>query len=379
MSYNTVLEDTIMKNTKLNITFLDFDDIKNPLLNAGQARATLEVGSRLAKKGHTVQVISSKYQQYKDRMENGLYYRHIGISTPNIRLNNLIYIFSLPFVVPSIKTDVFLECFTAPISTLFSPLWTKIPVVAIPTSFEADRFSKLYKLPFNLVEKVGLKIYKYALPYTDIFDSKFKEANPKIKTRIVPEGVGNEYFAIKKNKPEFILFLGRFDMGQKGIDLLLHSYAKVQSQINFPLVLAGKGPDEEKIRQLIKELNLDSKVKIVGPAYGKKKFDLLSKALFVAFPSRHEGFSLFVLEAMAAALLLVSFDIPSLKWLPKDSIYKAPMFDVNEYSKLLLKAADKNKTISKGISLRRIARKYTWEKVVTDYEDFLYDVKGGIS
>ena len=37
---------------KLSIVFLDFDDIKNPLLGAGQAKATLEVGKRLVKKGH---------------------------------------------------------------------------------------------------------------------------------------------------------------------------------------------------------------------------------------------------------------------------------------------------------------------------------------
>lgn len=368
-----------MNKTKLNITFLDFDDIKNPLLNAGQARATLEVGSRLAKKGHHVDVISSKYNQSKNRLENGLNYKHIGFSTPNIRLNNLIYILSLPFVVPRIKTDVIVECFTAPISTLFSPLWTKTPVVAVPTSFEADRFSKLYKLPFEAVEKFGLKFYKYALPYTDTFDSKFKLGNPAIKTSIVPEGVGPEYFAIKRKKPEFILFLGRFDVGQKGIDLLLEAYAKVQDKISYPLVLAGKGPDQEKISQLIKNLKLESKVKIVGPAYGEKKFELLSKALFVAFPSRHEGFSLFVLEAMAASLALVSFDIPSLSWLPKNAIYKARMFDVNEYAKQLVKATDKAVVVKKGQDLRKVARNYTWEKVATEYEKFLYTAAGGMN
>lgn len=114
---------------KLKIIFIDFDDIKNPLLGAGQAKATLEVGSRLVNHGHTVTVYCSKYPGYKNRIENGIRYHHIGISTPNIKLNNLIFIFSLPFVVPRLKGDILVESFAAPISTLFSPIYTRIPVV----------------------------------------------------------------------------------------------------------------------------------------------------------------------------------------------------------------------------------------------------------
>ena len=80
-----------MKNNKTNIAFLDFDDIRNPLLNGGQARATFEVGTRLVKKGHKVTVISSRYPGYKDRKENGIYYKHIGLGTGNIKVNNVFY------------------------------------------------------------------------------------------------------------------------------------------------------------------------------------------------------------------------------------------------------------------------------------------------
>ena len=82
-----------------------------------------------------------------------------------------------------------LECFTAPVSTLLSPLFTQIPVVVVPSSFEAERFSKLYKLPFNLVEKYGAKLYKYHLPYSEFTDMKMKNLNKKIVSKIVPEGV----------------------------------------------------------------------------------------------------------------------------------------------------------------------------------------------
>jgi glycogen synthase len=359
---------------KLNIVILDFDDITNPLLNAGQARATYEVGRRLVQKGHSVKVLCSRFPGFKNRVEQGIEYKHIGLGSKNIRLNNLIYIATLPFVVPFTKADLFIECFTAPISTLFTPLFTKRPVVAVPTSFEADRFAKLYHLPFGLIEKFGLRFYKYFLPYTKYFDQKMKKANPKSMTKIVPEGVGEEYFAIKQKKPKHILFLGRFDVSQKGIDLLLESFAQIQKDVKLPLLIAGLGPDEEKVKSLIKKYNLANKVKIVGPAYGDKKFKLLSESLFVAFSSRHEGFSLFALEALASGNPLVSFDIPGLSWATDKAVLKAKPFNTDEYASLLRIASDEKKIAKYRAQARPFAKNFSWDKVASMQESFFYQV-----
>ncbi|OGH10550.1 MAG: hypothetical protein A2857_06685 [Candidatus Levybacteria bacterium RIFCSPHIGHO2_01_FULL_36_15] len=360
-----------IKLTKLKIAILDFDDIKNPLLAAGQAKATLEVGKRLAEKGHKITVVSSRFPGYKDRFENGMKYIHIGLGSNNIRLNNIFYILTLPFYVIKLNSNVIIECFTSPISTLFTPLWTKIPVVAIPTSFEADRFSRLYKLPFDLIEKFGCRFYRYFLPYTESLDLRMKKYNPKIVSKIVPEGVGNEFFKIKARIPKHILFLGRFDINQKGIDLLLKAYSGVAKEIKYPLVIAGNGPDEQKIKLLITKLNLDKYVRMVGPAYGQKKKNILSEALYIAFPSRHEGFSLFSLEALASGLPLICFDIPALKWADKRVALKARPFDVKEYSRLIKLAANKKFINSMRKNTRIVARKYSWSNVANEYDVFL--------
>jgi glycosyltransferase involved in cell wall biosynthesis len=255
----------------MKIIFLDFDDIKNPLLGAGQAKATYEVGSLLAKRGHVVEVICSKYPQYEDRIDNGISYKHIGLGSKNIRLNNAAYILSIPLYVSFLKADIIIECFTAPVSTLCSQLFTKIPVVGLPTSFEAERFSKLYKFPFDRIQNWGLKTYKYFLPYTKFFDQKMKALNPKIISKIVPEGVGDEFFTYPRKTPKYILFIGRYDMGQKGIDLLIKAYAKIANEIAYPLVLAGHGPDEMRIRSLIGRLKLKDKITVQGSAFGTVK------------------------------------------------------------------------------------------------------------
>ncbi len=361
-------------NKKLQIVFLDFDDIRNPLLGAGQARATFEVGRRLAAKGHSITSICSRYPGCNDRTEGGIRYRHIGLGSNNIKLNNLAYIFAIPSAVRKLKADIIIECFTAPISTLFSPLWTKIPVVAIPTSFEAERFAKSYHFPFDLIEKFGLRYYKYFLPYSSYQEKKMKNINQHVISMIVPEGVGEEFFAIKRAQPKHILFLGRFDIDQKGIDILLNAYAKKQDEIHFPIVIAGKGPDEKKIISTIKSLKLEKKVSIVGEAYGEKKEKLLAEAVFVAMPSRHEGFSLFSLEALASGAPLVVFDIPGMSWFNGSVSLKAKPFDIDQYGDLLIKASSIFPTKKMETAIKEFARKFSWDFVADQYESFFLKI-----
>ncbi len=356
---------------KLNIAYLDFDDLKNPLLGAGQARATYEVATRLTQKSHSVEIFCSKYPGYSDRVERGIRYTHVGLGSKFIRLNNLAYIFLLPFYVRKIKADLIVECFTAPISTLFSPLFTKIPVVAITPSFEAERFSKKYHLPFYLIERFGLRFYEYFLPSSPSFEAKMKEVNPNVVSKVIPQGISEDYFSIRaKSKGKYIVYLGRLDMGQKGLDLLLKAFSRVSDSIDYSLVIAGYGADEEKIAQLIEKLKLEKKVKMVGPVFGKKKKKILSQAVFAVIPSRYEGFCLVALEALASGLPIVAFNIAGISWLPKNVSFKAKPFEIEDFAKLLAKMARKDIDKKLRDKCIQVAKKYSWKGIAKQYEQF---------
>jgi len=358
----------------MKITYLDFDDINNPLLGAGQARATFEVASRLVKLGHQVSVISSKYPGYKDRIEAGIVYKHIGAGTKFLKFNNAIYILTVPFVVPALTSDIIIECFTAPISTLFSPLFTKIPVVALPSMFNAQEFSNKYHLPFYLIERLGIRFYKYALPYSETDSAKIKKLNPYIKFKIVGQGVGEEFFRIPHRQSKHILFFGRLDIWQKGIDLLLEAYAKVADKINYPLVIAGHGPDENKVKALITKLGLEDKVKLIGPVYGEQKAKVFSESLFVAFPSRHDEMCLATLEVLAAGLPLACFDLPESKWISPKVALKSPMYDTTHYAQALLNACGSTVIAPLRQNARSFAKQFNWDTVATQFDLFLKQV-----
>ena len=359
----------------LRIAYIDLDDIRNPLLGAGQAVATYQLGRLLVKKGNYVNVFCSKYPGYQDRIEEGISYVHIGISTPFIRLNNAIFICAVPFAVRKLKNfDVIIECFTSPISTLCSPLFTKIPVIAMPSMFNAREFSRKYKIPFHWVEKFGMKLYSYMLPYSEVDASKARMLQPNITYAIVPQGVTEEYFTIQRVKPKHILFLGRLDMTQKGIDLLLHAYKKALPECPYPLVIAGHGPDEDKIRNLISQLDLKDTVQMVGSTYGDKKFKLISEAVCVAFPSRHDEMCLWTLEALASGMPHVIFDLPESSWIPDAVALKAKPFDGDADAGCLIKIKEPHLNVDMGKNARLCAQSYSWDSVVVKFVAFVKEV-----
>ncbi len=358
----------------MHIIFFDFDDIKNPLLGGGQAHATWEVGTRLAKMGNRVVVISSRFPGSKDRLDNGITYKHIGLGSRNIRLNNIIYPIIAPFFAIHLSADIIVECFTAPASTLLTPLFTKIPVVGLPTSFDAKRFSKLYHIPFWIMEKYGSKLYSYFIAFTPYLAEKMHQYNSQILTKVIGQGVGEEYFHMTIQKPTHILFLGRLDMNQKGIDLLIEAYKKAEKEIAFPLLIAGDGPDKVTIEKLIKKNGLEKSIHLVGQVKGDQKKELLEHAAFIAFPSRNEGFSLFSLEAIASGHRLVAFDIPSLSFANEDVARKIKPFSTDLFAKALIDESRSEEWDKKANVTKNFVKSYSWDSVAMKFVTFFEEI-----
>lgn len=361
---------------KLHIVFVDFDDIKNPLLAGGQAVATFAVARRLVKRGNRVTVISSRFPKSKDGYNQGVFYKHIGLGAENIKLNNIAFFFALPFAFFTLKADVIIECFTAPISTCFSPLYTNIPVIGMPTMFEAEEFAKKYHLPFHLIERFGSRFYKYFLAYSPINKQKMERLNPKIYTRIIPNGVSEKMFSMKEKDGGYGLFIGRIDITQKGIDLLLKAWFELIKKNKYKLIIAGNGPksDEEKLMNLIQKYNLSEYVSFVGRVDGKKKETLIANASFGVYPSRFEDFPLVPLEFTGMNKPLVCYDIKGLKWVSDKVAIKANPFSVKSLEKAFLRIVNtKTRNLMKK-HCRAFARQYGWNAITKEYEKFCHDV-----
>lgn len=128
---------------------------------------------------------------------------------------------------------------------------------------------------------------------------------PRARIEIVPNGVPPEVLAIPVEPPSRggpWLFLGRLDTAAKGLDLLLSAYAGVAREPGVPdLVLAGPDFRDQRVRleRLARDVGVADRVRFLGPVYGEEKLRLVAGARAVLQPSRWEGMSLALLEALA--------------------------------------------------------------------------------
>lgn len=105
-----------------------------------------------------------------------------------------------------------------------------------------------------------------------------------------------------------VIAVGRY-VYQKGFDLLLQAWSKIEKQIpDWELTIYGMG-DRTPYESMIDSLQIDrNRCHLYGPTEDIKH-EYLSSSLFV-FSSRFEGFGMVLIEAMACGLPVVSFDCP---------------------------------------------------------------------
>jgi len=113
--------------------------------------------------------------------------------------------------------------------------------------------------------------------------------------------------ARQANAARSILFLSRF-IREKGIYELLEAFSLLAN--NFPdvtLVMAGDGPERERMEHWVEAKGMVGRVKFPGYLRGKEKTQVFLNADLFVFPTYHgEGCPVSLLEAMAAGLPVVT-------------------------------------------------------------------------
>ncbi|QQZ63776.1 glycosyltransferase family 4 protein [Paenibacillus sonchi] len=119
----------------------------------------------------------------------------------------------------------------------------------------------------------------------------------------------------------YLITVGRLFEYQKGHSLLVQAAEQLRHIPDLKILIAGGGPDEQSLRTLIKEKNLEDRIILLGTIRNK---DVLASyysvsELFV-LPSRYEGLPLVILEAGACGLPTVAFNVMGVRGLVQDGV-----------------------------------------------------------
>lgn len=112
--------------------------------------------------------------------------------------------------------------------------------------------------------------------------------------------------------PTKILFLGRLDRANKGLDLLIDAFAQLnRADVRLTLQGPDRG-DRASLQEQIARRNLNDRVTILDPDYNATSSELAMRHDLFVLPSRFEGFGLSALEAMLAARPVLISDVAGL-------------------------------------------------------------------
>jgi glycosyltransferase involved in cell wall biosynthesis len=187
-------------------------------------------------------------------------------------------------------------------------------------------------------------------------------------------GVDTSCFVPDVREEDYILFFGRLDIYNKGIDLLLKAFARIRTDHpNLRLILAGRSTPERRreVETLSAALNITDRVDVTGPVSDERKRNLFGGALFTCLPSRYEGWGITAIEASAAGKAVIGTDISGLA----DAIRKdetgllVPPENVDALAGAMRRLLRDPETRRRfGQAGREWARRFTWDRIALQQE-----------
>ena len=300
---------------KSRLSYYSFDSLGNPWVSGGGAVRDFEVLKRFARHAE-VTLYTGRFPGFRDGTREGVRVRGLGFGGKN-------WLCRLTFAL-SANLRVLFDA--APLignsASIYAPVLTGL---LRPGRFYAvyhhhvgarsvEKFGLAGWIP-RALEAVMLRFGKRYVISNATLAAKVARLNPGARAFTTFNGfdAGLLSLAPAPAPRPFILFIGRFDVYMKGLDLLLPAWAETARRQGIDLVLAGRafGADLEKVRALVAGVAGApgaGAVRLELDISEARKAELLAACLFFASPSRFEGFGIAALEANAAGRAVLATD-----------------------------------------------------------------------
>lgn len=356
------------------VTLSIYDHVGNPHYGGGGAVVVARIAAALADE-HTVTVFCGSYRGARSGVDGGVRYVFLPVGWAGPRGGQVLFQLLLPLVALVHRSELWIESLTPPVSASLLPLTARRPVLALVQMLCGADMQRRYGLPFEAVERRGLRLYRDVVVLNDVDAALVRAANPRARVTVVPNGVD-----MPSDEPGGsagpILFLGRIDVRQKGLDLLIDAVA---AEPGLRLDIAGSGTAAEVARlRLLVPPSAADRVRLLGRVEGERKAALLRECRFAVVPSRYETFCLTALEALSHGKAVVHFDLERLAWIGSGCGVAVPPFDVGALAAAMRDlSSDGPRRAALGRSARDRAREHAWPVVTRHYRDLVAALLAG--
>lgn len=150
---------------------------------------------------------------------------------------------------------------------------------------------------------------KQLIVLSDFMADEFLRNHRKRPSRIIPLGIDPAAFPPNPGHDRTIDVLGVGSLiPLKRYDIFITVVAALkESHPNIRTVLCGHGPEEKKLRKIIRALELEENIVLTGEVPHSKVLSMMQESKLFLHPSEYEGYSSACLEALYAGCHVISF------------------------------------------------------------------------
>lgn len=350
----------------MRIVFLAWRDTAHP--QAGGSEVVIDqLATRLASRGHEVRLLHggpSGKHLYRSIRIGGDYSQYLRAPIAFLRHGRNVD------VVVDVENGI----------PFFAPMWQRRPVVGLVHHIHTDQWAMQFPAPIAAFGRwlegwLMPRAFRHT-PFVTV-SSSTTEGLARLgvpTTHITTVEMGMEFDPIKPQpaaQPRFLV-LSRL-VPHKRVELALQMWNNVRPATGGTLVIVGDGPELEKLRSLA-----GPGVEFTGWVDENRKREELSKAWLLIHPAHHEGWGTVVMEAAAASVPTLAFNVAGVRDSVQDNVTGLLATDERDFeSKWVALASESTLRWNMASAAQARAATFTWDRAVDLFEQVLESAAPG--
>jgi glycogen synthase len=363
----------------LRVLHCIYDDVRNPWVAGGGAVRVAEIYRRLHDRLGSVTVATGNYPGAGGAEIDGVRYARLGASAP-YAWSRITYAAAASRLLARGDYDVAVYDFST-----YTPLWIPadrpvgFTVHHVTGAAAVERWGSIVGRLIAAQELKRLEQGRFFTATSRQTERRLRDLlGSGAEIRRVEAGVADELFELRRREADYLLYFGRLDWHQKGLDVLLQALAILaRRRPELRLKVAGRGKDGERLLEVARGLGIREHVEYLGAVGEAERAALFSGARALLMPSRFEGFGMVAAEAMAAGVPVIASDADSLPDVvdpPAGGVIvprgdPAALADAADH---LLGDPQARRQLS--TSARRSAGRFRWDEIAEQHLAFLESV-----